>query len=508
MRRRASTSLLVVALLALGGQASGAERSLTRDQQLGKLRLDERLMQLEQSKTSLETQRQELATIRGLYKDGYVALQTFQVTENSYQDALLRLESAEIQLEETKLDLLRNATRIAVIEARKYKTDDGRGMVDIVLENASDIRDALLVDVSLTEEELRTLLMVENIYVSLRSGPIVGEPYEVHIPSLKVGARRLLTYRLLRDEDAVVVDMSYLDVDSDQRWVILKKGSDQDLPSINSAQFSQTADLESKVGFGLTLERLSEDERSFGLAVVGLPRRIDYSFVDQGAKINQVKFDESTSKNTLTLQMRIPENLDAKYIGRTRTFFAMVAEPTEYGPINALQAKYGDEPIPEKEVKQLNAGYVKLELIPKGVGELEVVVSNRYQEIRVGDTMKIQVQFLNRGTASVQNIKAVVDLPYEWESRVSPTLIKILDPDQRAVVDVSAEPPSDIAVGNYEVGIEAQGQVGNINIESLEKNITVRVGARSNMTGNSILIGILVLLVVGIGLASVRISRR
>ena len=508
MRVPAAAHICVAIVLALTGQIAAASRSLTREQQLSKLRLDERLMQLEQSKTSLQTQKEELETITELYKGGYVALQTFQLTDINYQKARLEFEAAEIELEETKLDLLRNATHITVVEARKYKTDDGRGMVDIRLENSSDIRDALLVDASLSEKELRTLLTVENIYVSLRNGAIVGEPYEVHILSLKVGEQRLLTYRLLRDEEAVVVDMSYLDVDSDRRWVILKKGSDQDLPSINSAQFSQTADLESEVGFGLTVERLSEDERSFALAVVGLPRRIDYSFVDQGAKINQVKFDESTSKNVLSLRMRIPENLDARYIGRTRTFFAMVAEPTEYGPINALQAKYGDEAIPEAEVKKLKVGYVKLELIPKGVGELEVVVSNRYQEIRVGDTMTIQVQFLNRGTAAVQNIKAVVDLPYEWESSVTPNLIKILDPDERAAIEVSAVPPSDIAVGNYDVGIEAQSQVGNINIESLEKNITVRVGARSNMTGNAILIGILVLLVVGIGLASIRISRR
>lgn len=494
-------------LLALPGDATN-EGQLTRQQQLGKLRLDERLSQLEHSRTSLQTQREELETVRALYNDGYLALQTFELAENSYQDALLRFEAAQIRLEETKLDLLRNATHLAVVEARKYKTDDGRGMVDIVLENASDIRDALLVDASLSEEELRTLLTVENIYVSLRNGPIVGEPYEMLIPSLEVGERKLLTYRLLRDESAVVVAMSYLDVDSDRRSVILKKGSDQDLPSINSSQFSQTGDLESEVGFGLTLERLSEDERSFALAAVGLPRRIDYSFVDEGAKINQVKFDETTSKTTLTLRLRIPENLDSKYIGRTRTFFAMVAEPTEYGPINTLQAKYGDDPIPEEEVARLNVDYVKLELIPKGVGELEVIVSNRYQEIEVGDVMDIQVQFLNRGSAAVQNIKAVVDLPYEWKSAVKPTLIKILDPDERTLVEVSAEPPEDIAVGSYEVGIEAQGQVGNLNVESLEKNITVRVGARSNLTGHAILIGLLVLLVVGIGLASVAISRR
>ena len=39
-------------------------------------------------------------------------------------------------------------------------------------------------------------------------------------------------------------------------------------------------------------------------------------------------------------------------------------------------------------------------------------------------------------------------------------------------------------------------------------DITIHVGARSNVAGNTILIGILVLLVVGIGLASIKISRR
>ena len=159
--------ICVVIVLALTGQIAATSRSLTREQQLSKLRLDERLMQLEQSKTSLQTQKEELETITELYKGGYVALQTFQLTDINYQKARLEFEAAEIELEETKLDLLRNATHITVVEARKYKTDDGRGMVDIRLENSSDIRDALLVDASLSEKELRTLLTVENMGVAL-----------------------------------------------------------------------------------------------------------------------------------------------------------------------------------------------------------------------------------------------------------------------------------------------------------------------------------------------------
>ena len=147
-------------------------------------------------------------------------------------------------------------------------------------------------------------------------------------------------------------------------------------------------------------------------------------------------------------------------------------------------------------------------MIPQGIGELEVLVSNRYQEIKLDEELQIRIEFLNRGTVAVQNIKAVLDLPYEWEEEVKPSLIKILNPGERIAVNITARPPYDIAVGDYELGVEARGQVGTENIESLEKNLTIRVGARSNIAGNAILIGILVLLVCGIGLASIKISRR
>jgi hypothetical protein len=480
----------------------------TRQQQLDKLQLQERHDRLEQARESLATALNELQTTQGLYEDGFVALQTFNATKNSYEEARLQLEEAEILLEQIALDLLKNATRIVVREARKYKSKDGKSMVDITLENASDVRDALVVDPSLTKQDLQALLRVENIFVSVRNGPVVGEPYESRIAALDVGASRTLTYRLLRDEDGVSIVLSYLDIDEKRIPVILRKGGEQTLPSINSAQFSQTGELQQTVRFDLTMERLSDEERSFGLAVVGLPRSIDHSFVDNGAKVNQVKFDENKSKGTLSLQLQIPEKLDREFVGRTRTFFALVTEPREYARIHALQAEFGDAAVPEERVEVLVANYVKLELIPKGIGKLEVLVSNTYREIQVGEELHIRVEFLNRGSVTVQNIKAALDLPYQWQEEVDPPLIKRLEPQERAPVNIIARAPVDIAVGNYELGIEAQGQVGNENVASLEKNLTIHVGASSNIAGNVILIGILVLLIVGIGVASIRISRR
>ncbi len=501
--------LIAVLTVCCAGAVWGqSAQVLTRQQQLDKLQLAERQDRLQQAHESLKTAQQELQMTKTLYDDGFVALQTYNATKNSYEEANLQLEEAEILLEETALDLLKNATRIVVREARKYKSEDGKSMVDITLENASDVRDALVVDPSLTVQDLQALLRVENIFVSLRNGPIVGEPYESRIAALDVGELRTLTYRLLRDEEAVSIVLSYLDIEDKRIPVILRKGGLQNLPSINSAQFSQTGELQQTVRFDLTVERLSDEERSFGLAVLGLPRRIDHSFVDNGAKVNQVKFDENKSKDTLSLQLQIPEKLDRKFIGRTRTFFALVTEPREYAKINALRAEFNDNAVPEERVEALLANYVKLELIPKGIGKLEVLVSNTYREIQVGEELRIRVEFLNRGSVTVQNIKAALDLPYQWQEEVDPLLIKRLEPDERASVDIIARPPVDIAVGNYELGVEARGQVGNENVESLEKNLTIHVGASSNIAGNVILIGILVLLVVGIGIASIRISRR
>ncbi|HIG17390.1 MAG TPA: hypothetical protein EYQ31_08915, partial [Candidatus Handelsmanbacteria bacterium] len=162
--------IAVLTVCCAGAVWAQSAQVLTRQQQLDKLQLAERQDRLQQAHESLKTAQQELQMTKILYDDGFVALQTYNATKNSYEEANLQLEEAEILLEETTLDLLKNATRIVVREARKYKSEDGKSMVDITLENASDVRDALVVDPSLTVQDLQALLRVENIFVSLRNG--------------------------------------------------------------------------------------------------------------------------------------------------------------------------------------------------------------------------------------------------------------------------------------------------------------------------------------------------
>lgn len=485
-----------------------ASLALTKEQQINRLKLADQQLVVDQRRLSLESHRRAMDNTRELFDQGFYSLQRFKQTLNGLREAELEYEKALISLEETKLELLNNATRIGVVEARKYKSEEGkRSMVDIVLENVSDTAAALLVDPALGSEELGTLLKVEDIFVSLHNGPVVGEPYEQKLDALGVGQRRTLTFALLRDEESVSVDLSYLDI-SERRTVVLRKGGGQDLPQISSAQFSQSGELNQTIRFDLTLERLSDDERNFVLAVAGLPRRIDHAFVADGAKVSQVRFDETVSEIRLGLELEIPEKLERGFVGRSRPFYALVADPASYPAIRALVEDSGDEPVPAEAVEGLGCAFARLELIPKGVGRLEILVANRYQELPADGALEMRVEFLNRGTVAVQNIKAAVDLPYEWEHETEPSLVKILQPGERVPVSVRALPPPAIGIGDYELGVEARGQVGNENIQSPEKNITVHVGARTNVTGNAVLIGILVLLVTGIGAISVRVSRR
>ena len=65
-----------------------------------------------------------------------------------------------------------------------------------------------------------------------------------------------------------------------------------------------------------------------------------------------------------------------------------------------------------------------------------------------------------------------------------------------------------MAVGEYTVKLKAEGHSGVEVVEAMDKNFTVRIASKSSITGTAILVTVLVVLVLGIAIASVKISRR
>ena len=59
-----------------------------------------------------------------------------------------------IALEETQLSFLRQATHIAIIEAKKYRTPEGYRKVEITIANASNLDQAISLNPDRTAAEV------------------------------------------------------------------------------------------------------------------------------------------------------------------------------------------------------------------------------------------------------------------------------------------------------------------------------------------------------------------
>ena len=98
---------------------------------------------------------------------------------------------------------------------------------------------------------------IKDVYVSLRSeGKIISDPYEKTIQSLALEQEKQVTFQLLKDVENLDVNVFYSGKD-ETTAVYLQKGLSANIVTVNSAQFSQEADLESEATFDLSLEKFS-----------------------------------------------------------------------------------------------------------------------------------------------------------------------------------------------------------------------------------------------------------
>ena len=444
-----------------------------------------------------------------LFEAGIISGNRVNDAKKNLDNSIVHVRQLEIDLEQVKAEMLDTASSIAVVEAKKYRTLDEKRMVDITLINDSLEGRIRAMFSDLTPDQFRALMTIHNIRVSLRDQAIIAEPYEQMIPMLGYGEKTNLTFQLLKDADDLAVDIRF-----GQRNLVpkvyLKKESQEAFPSIDSAQFAQEGSLGGKVKFDLMLEKLAEKDESFRLIAVNLPKQFDFSIVDPktSAKVMQVKFSSSAPKQQLNLEIAIPEKLDSSFIDQTIVFYVMVLTTGELKTINDLREKYKEAPIDDAEINKIKGNKVRLELIPRGKGDLEIVSANRYQEIKIGEQPTIRIDLHNIGTLSVLNARVLVDAPYLWKDKIAPNLIPELKPGNKEPVLITLTPPADIGVGEYDIRVKAEAEVGTEKITALDKSISIRVGSKSNIMGNVILIGLLIALVVGIAVASIKISRR
>ena len=113
--------------------------------------------------------------------------------------------------------------------------------------------------------------------------------------------------------------------------------------------------------------------------------------------MSQINFTQGVA-----LTVYLPERADEQVvIDRTITFYALVLPQEVWQDLQPLD---GRRFLPE-EIEQVDAGAAKLELIPRGVGRIEVRAVNLYHQIKTDEKVEMEITVYNDGTRRLDNIR-------------------------------------------------------------------------------------------------------
>ena len=486
---------LVVLLIFAGGLAPLRAQEQSQSMKL----LTLKKAQLELLKTKGDFERSLKLKEQGLTSEQEFAL---------IQTAHLK---AQVDYQQALINFMGSEARISVASAVKFQDLGGKKFVRVTLRYSSkELKE--LAKLNISAEDLFPLDFmkeIKDVSVSLKSeGKIISDPYEKTIASLPLETQQDVTFQLLKDVENLEINVFYSGK-NESTSVFLQKGVSANIVTINSAQFSQEADLESTATFDLSLEKFSGEANIFKLEIANLPHQINYEFSDPQtqARLSQIKFTEGVTSMKLSLKLFLPKNADAQVvIDKPILFYALAMDNDQAPALQNLLTKKSE--IGPQDILDLKAGSVKLELIPRGVGKIEVQAVNLYHEIKVGDSVSMEVRVKNAGTRKLNNIRIVTDLPLNWRSEIQPDLIAALEQGKDEVVTIKFLPPADVAVGDYEPKIKTECSADNRSVESEDKIVRVHVASKTNVLGISLLVLLLVGLLVGIVVFGIKLTRR
>jgi hypothetical protein len=477
--------------------ASGQENTQNDEVRFKILEVKKAYYKLEEEKTRYERAKE-------LLEKDLISKQEYNKVEAEYK-------TADVDYTSALLDLLYDQPHVMVEQAVKYQGPDGERRVKLTIKNTSgEAFELTSLPIPEQDDFFKDLQWrnLNNVFVSLKLGDtIISQPYEVLVPVLRFNRSETIDFGLLRDVDEVVVAVSFADRVIEKK-VYLQKDSSANIVSVVSSKFSQEADLGKTATYDLSLERFTAEDNVFKLSVANLPRQIHHEFVDPktNAKLTQIKFTEGVTTQDLLLKLYLSERADKDVqIDTPIKFYVLVGN--EGTGVDAASSGDGLSLDP-KEIQQMRVGWVQLELIPRGVGEIEVKAMNLYHEINPGDIVTMDVVVRNTGTRRLDNITIDTDLPYNWRSSISPDLIDALPPDKEKEVKISFYPPEGLGMGDYEAKIKTQAMANNRPVETEDKRVRIHVRPQTSLLGN-LLIGLSVIgVLVAIVVFGVKLSRR
>ena len=463
-----------------------------------------RLLGLKRAKEAYEVARADFERQQELYDKNLITALELERARSIFSDA-------EVNYQQSLLAVLFERQYVSVAKAVKYQADDGTKHVRLTLVNTSGGSEEFHKLINIDDELFRALQpdVIQNLYVSLMNddNAIVSQPYEAKVSLLKYGEPRTLDFELLEDLDAVTIFIIYGNGSQRSMKVFLQKDASGNKVVVQSEQFSQELELGETASFDLTLELFSGTSNTFSLEVVNLPRQINRFFEtpDGRARLSQLKFTESSRTKEAALTISLPDRPSEDVAMDTPIpFYVLVMPRSQAEAIGDLHTRTWTD----AELRALEVGLVRLEVLPRGRGRLLVRSPQLYQSIQPGGVAEVTLELLNEGSHSLNDIEIKADLPLNWTKEINPDAIAKLAISEEARVALLFTPPEDIAPGKYEIRIRTSAMSNNQPVTGMDKTVTVEVRAETNVAGTAIIVLLVIGLVGGIVVFGIRLSRR
>jgi len=465
-----------------------------------------KLLRLKSAQLALELKKADFDRYLKLKEEGLTSEADFAQRQTAYLQA-------QVDYQQAMINFMGSEARISVASAVKFQDASGKKFVRVALRYSSKELKGLA-ELNISAQDLFPLDFmkeIKDVYVSLSTeGKTISDPYEKSVASLPLETERAVTFQLLKDVENLDVNISYSGK-TEKTSVYLQKGVSANIVTINSAQFSQEADLESTATYDLSLEKFSGEANVFKLEAVNLPTQITYEFSDPttSARLSQIKFSEGVTSLKLQLKLFLPKNPDERVVlDKPMEFFVLALDNDQTSKLREAEAAAGAAGVGLKDIEALKAGSVKLELIPRGVPKVEVQAVNLYHEIKVGDAISMDVTIRNTGTRKLNNVRVFCDLPLNWRVEITPDLLSVLEQNKDEVVSIKFLPPAGVSVGDYEPKIRTDAVADNRRVESEDKIVRIHISSKANVLGIGALVLLLVGLLVGIVIFGIKLTRR
>lgn len=493
-----SCVLLLAAVALLGPAALEAQQAFNpRDDQFRTLGLVRTRAELDRAQTR--------------YERASRLHETDVISAQELEDYRVAFERARVDYLQQSLSLSSASAHVTVERAVRRRTIDGQSEVRVTLRNTTSGGEIVDLGDLLSAEEVSRLnpSVINNVHVSLKTEPgaagtIVSQPYERRIASLDTNQLVTVDFRLLQELEELVVSVNFGDRIVERR-VFLELDASSETVEVQSIQFSQEADLGAHATFDLQMERFTRSENVFRLAVTGLPREVRHEFRDPetGARVNQIRFPGGVTQRNLQLVLSLPQRAsDSLLMDEPILFWVLALEESVSGDrIRSIEE--GGDPATD-----VTTGKSRLELVPRGVGRIQVRATNLYHEIRPADRLAVDVIVRNSGTRTLEHVRLRLEAPSRWEVDVEPEFLPALPVNAEQRVRVSVRPPPDVVRGEYEVRLRTESAAADRQVEVEDRTIRIRVAA----AGSWITTGAASLLLVGFAggvvLVGYRLARR